>query len=192
MRWVLGIFFVAGVAYAGTHTTVGSPFVEGHCVKAAADSSLVTNGAECGTGGTGASSLAVTTGTSAGFSTITSSPTAVLNTDQAMFSVSLRGGSTAFMTIKHAVTSLAANTVLTSTHSVVLADASGGGITITLPTAVGIAGRIYTVKRTSSGANTVTVDTTSSQTIDGATTVVLNAQYTSLDLVSDGANWKIL
>jgi hypothetical protein len=49
-----------------------------------------------------------------------------------------------------------------------------------------------TVKRTNSGANNVTVGTTSSQTIDGATTYALVQQYDAITVESDGANWVIV
>jgi len=62
--------------------------------------------------------------------------------------------------------------------------------TITLPTAVGITGRIYTIKNTYSGS--ATVATTSSQTIDGSTTYSLSAQYKYVTVQSNGANWLII
>lgn len=144
-------------------------------------------------GGGGASSLAVTTGTSAGFSNPpVSSPTATALFDQGNFNVALQGGATAFITLRNGLSSVTGNFTLGSTSTVVLADAAGAALTVTLPTAAGIAGKIYTVKRTNSGINSVTIATTSSQTIDGATTQVLTLQYTSLDLISDGSNWSIL
>jgi hypothetical protein len=73
--------------------------------------------------------------------------------------------------------------------STVLADAVGGAFSVTLPTAVGVKGRIYTVKRLNAGANNVTVATTGGQTIDGAATAVLAAQYDRVTVQSDGANW---
>ena len=81
---------------------------------------------------------------------------------------------------------------LLSTDSVITADATGGAFTVTLPTAVGIAGRAYTVKKIDSSANAVTVGTTSSQTIDGATTYALSSRYQFVTVVSDGANWQIV
>ncbi len=86
------------------------------------------------------------------------------------------------------------NVTLTSTHSFVGGDATGGAITITLPTAVGITGKIYYIKMlsSSSGTNTVTVGTTSSQTIDGSTTQVMTMQYTEIPVISNGSNWSIL
>lgn len=61
--------------------------------------------------------------------------------------------------------------------------------TITLPTAVGISGRVYVVKNT--GTGTITINTTSSQTIDGSLTQTL-AQWDSMQLISNGANWLIM
>lgn len=79
----------------------------------------------------------------------------------------------------------------TAADDVILA--SGAAFTITLPTAVGITGKQYYVKKTDSTiANIITVGTTSAQTIDGATTVTLKTQYATVGVVSDGANWQLL
>lgn len=63
------------------------------------------------------------------------------------------------------------------------------GYNVTLPTAVGITGTIYIIKN-KSGA-TKTLDTTSSQTIDGSTTQSI-ASGNSMTVQSDGANWEII
>lgn len=68
-------------------------------------------------------------------------------------------------------------------------DCTSGTYNVTLPTAVGITGRAYVIKN--SGVGTITIDTTSSQTIDGAATQTLSTQYASFTIFSDGANWKI-
>jgi|GEM_PF-2059144 len=81
---------------------------------------------------------------------------------------------------------------ITSSDYSIAADASSGAFDITLPTASGITGRIYFIKRINSGGNAVTVVTTSSQTIDGATTFSLSAQYASLMVQSNGSNWIII
>jgi hypothetical protein len=65
---------------------------------------------------------------------------------------------------------------------------ASGTITITLPTAT-TAVRPFTIKNTSTGL--ITVATTSSQTIDGVTTVPLT-QYESITVVSDGSNWAVI
>ena len=64
-----------------------------------------------------------------------------------------------------------------------------GTTTLTLPTAVGNTS-LYHVKRT--GVNTVTIATTSAQTIDGSQPITLTTQYQSYSIISDGANWNIL
>lgn len=81
---------------------------------------------------------------------------------------------------------------ITGSDSVILADATTAAFNVTLPTAASISGRQYTIKRINGGANNVTVNTTSSQTIDGSTSNVLSAQYASVTVVSDGANWLIV
>lgn len=64
-----------------------------------------------------------------------------------------------------------------------------GTTTLTLPTAVGNV-NLYSIKNT--GVATVTIATTSAQTIDGSTTASLPVANTSLSLVSDGSNWRIV
>lgn len=63
-----------------------------------------------------------------------------------------------------------------------------GAHTVTLPTAIGNTNR-YTVKNNHSAA--ITVDTTSSQTIDGTTTISV-PPANAVDIISNNANWSIL
>lgn len=97
----------------------------------------------------------------------------------------------AVMGVSHTVYS---TYTLTATDHVVMADSTSSGFTITLPTAVGFNGR-YTIDSISTGNNIVTLATTASQTIDGSSTTTLGTQasgaiWSSVDLVSDGANWR--
>lgn len=64
-----------------------------------------------------------------------------------------------------------------------------GTLTLTLPDATAGNTNLYTIKNVGTGV--VTVATTSSQTIDGALTQVMNVQFTSIDVVSDTSNWSI-
>lgn len=68
-----------------------------------------------------------------------------------------------------------------------LINCTTGSFTTTFPTAVGITGRVYVVKNT--GAGTITLATTSSQTIDGSAPGSLAAGPTQIRVMSDGANW---
>lgn len=74
------------------------------------------------------------------------------------------------------------------TDELVLADTTSAAFTVTLPTAVGIGGKEFIIKCI--GAKTLTVGTTSSQTIDGALTYKITANNGSITVVSDGANWR--
>lgn len=90
------------------------------------------------------------------------------------------------------ITSISGNTTLANTHDVLLCTAGAGGITVTLPTAVGRTGQIYLIKKVDSGAGAVRIATTSSQTIDGLTYQFLYERYSFMELASDGSNWAIL
>jgi hypothetical protein len=75
----------------------------------------------------------------------------------------------------------------------VRADASGGAFTVTLPRADQSQGFLYIVTRVNSGANAVTVGRTGSDTISGATSVVLGSQWESLIVQANGASsWDVL
>ena len=80
----------------------------------------------------------------------------------------------------------------TATDEIITGDATSAAFNITLPTAVSVSGIRYTVKKIDSSGNAVTVNTTSSQTIDGSTTYVLSAQYKYATFVSNGSNWLII
>jgi hypothetical protein len=69
-----------------------------------------------------------------------------------------------------------------------LIDVTGNTITVTLPTAVGVNGKNYVIKNRGTGV--VTVATTSSQTIDEASTKSLK-NNDSIEVISDGSNWII-
>ena len=81
---------------------------------------------------------------------------------------------------------------LTATDSVILADATSAAFTVTLPSAVGISGRQYTIKRTNSGSNNVTLGTTASQLIESAPTKILGAAFSYVTVVSDGFGWVVV
>jgi hypothetical protein len=88
-----------------------------------------------------------------------------------------------------------ANYTLTSSDNTVIGDPSGGSFTLTLPTAAGAGGKTYTVKRsdsTANNSNTLTVATTSAQTIDGQATTTLDLHNHWVAVRSDGANWQII
>ena len=77
-------------------------------------------------------------------------------------------------------------------NSSIYANANAASFTVTLPDASGYKGKKFIIKKTDSSANTVTIATTNSQTIDGASTQVLTGQYGILTVQSDGSNWNII
>lgn len=86
-------------------------------------------------------------------------------------------------------TSVTGATTLNNTHHFV--SASGASTySVTLPTAVGVAGRIYIIKSNMNAGILLTVNTTSSQTIDGATSRTLT-RYEALQVISNGSNWEV-
>ena len=91
------------------------------------------------------------------------------------------------------VTTISANTSLSlNAHDVVLVNAAAAPITISLPTAVGSAGKTYSIKKIDASGNTVTIDPDLSETIDGSATRVLTVQHESVTIVGDGANWRVI
>ena len=70
-------------------------------------------------------------------------------------------------------------------------NASAAIVTCQLPTAVGNTGVMFTIKKTDSTTNRVTISTTSSQTIDDSTTALLTQQYQYLTVTSNGSNWLV-
>lgn len=76
--------------------------------------------------------------------------------------------------------------------SVYLINCSGGNRQVNLRDADCVAGRVYTVKKTDSGAvNTIKFipEGGSTKTIDGAAQLATTAAYGSLTVTSDGTNW---
>jgi hypothetical protein len=73
-----------------------------------------------------------------------------------------------------------------------ICDATGGAITMALPPAALVPGRIYAFKRVNSGANAVVIDPNASETIDGAATYTLSAQWNSVTIMSNGTAWFII
>lgn len=88
------------------------------------------------------------------------------------------------------VGTLTATASIEAGNVVTLVDVSTDS-TLTMPDAALYLGKITNLKRIDATGSRVTVDTTSSQTIDGNLTLVLT-NYQSLQLVSNGTNWFIL
>jgi len=88
------------------------------------------------------------------------------------------------------VRAVTATTTLTNNDYVLLADPSGGAITVNLPAVASVQpGRVFVV-RTTGTTNAVTLDGSGSETIDGATTKALaSGAIHAVSIVSDGTAW---
>ena len=75
---------------------------------------------------------------------------------------------------------------------IVIGDATGGDITITLPRAQDVAGRVFYVKKIDGSANLVRIEGYGSETVDEAANANATVQYESFTVVSDGVEWWIV
>jgi len=82
-------------------------------------------------------------------------------------------------------------TYTASAGDFILADASGGAFTITLPAATSNTDAIIAIKKIDSSGLAVTIDGNGSETIDGDLIKIISDQYVTLTLISDGSNWNI-
>jgi len=93
----------------------------------------------------------------------------------------------------YGVTITSANSpyTLVSEAGALYCNSAGGDITVNLPPAIGL-GRVITIVKTSA-SNTVTVDGSGSETINGATTYALTAQYEVLQIIDAAPGvWYII
>lgn len=116
----------------------------------------------------------------------TTGPSETFDNGTAWVAIGGGAGGTAVLTVATKTTTY----TIVGTDDVILADATGGVFTVSLPTAVGWTKRI-TIKKIDTSANVVTIGTTGGQTIDGASTRLLNTQFSSVTLVSDNGNWRV-
>ena len=82
-----------------------------------------------------------------------------------------------------------ADYVITAADTIIIVDATGGDIDITLPAATGLEGKIYVIKRIDGSVNTVTV--AGAETIDDEVDQTLD-QYDAMMIVSDDTEWWII
>jgi hypothetical protein len=88
---------------------------------------------------------------------------------------------------------LVTGTAYVATAGELVSVNTGGATTVTLPTAVGIAGQRIRVQDATGTANThnITIATTSSQTINGTTPAAIATANGGNTYVSNGANWVL-
>jgi hypothetical protein len=90
------------------------------------------------------------------------------------------------------VTKSAASQTLLVTEEYVLVDATSNAVTVFLEPAASNLNGHHCIKRVDNAlTNLVTVDANGSETIDGALIIILAQRGQALDIVSDGANWRV-
>jgi len=88
------------------------------------------------------------------------------------------------------ITTITANYTVGANDYTILCNNSGS-ITLTLPTAIGITGRVYVIKKLTN--KQITIDGNGSETIDGAATIVTSTQWSSYMIQSNGAaGWFVI
>ena len=90
------------------------------------------------------------------------------------------------------VNKTAGYTALIQDEVILVTTGSSANVTITLPTTVGKKGKYYMIKKIDAGTKAAVIDGHGDETIDGAATLSLNAQYNVALIVSDGTNWLVV
>lgn len=89
------------------------------------------------------------------------------------------------------VTATTHNEISTEGNALILCDATAANITVNLPSAAGNKAKFY-IKKMDATANTVTLEGSGAETIDGTANKVITVQYFCYSIMSDGANWVIV
>ena len=90
------------------------------------------------------------------------------------------------------VRSVSATTTITTSDYAILANSTAVAISVTLPAASTVTGRIFFIKRVNAGANSVAVNPVGGETIDGGPFHSLTAQWARVEIISNGSAWFII
>ena len=88
-----------------------------------------------------------------------------------------------------AISGTTSDYTLTGGDHTILVDCSSGNVTLTLPTAVGCAGRMYIIKRIDGSANAANVNSDGSEEIEGSASPVSVFPMSSIVIQSDNSGW---
>lgn len=81
---------------------------------------------------------------------------------------------------------------LGAVNTFILATAGAPGITLTLPSAVGVAGQTMRIVMVDTGVGGVAIHTTGGQSISGAANYALSNQWQYVQLESNNSNWVVV
>lgn len=93
-----------------------------------------------------------------------------------------------------AIRTITASDNATATDNTILANTSNAPLTVTLPTAGTITGRVYTIKKIGTGDvdNPLTISPSGGAKIEGGTNYIIYNDWTYVTLQTDGSNWYII
>jgi hypothetical protein len=92
--------------------------------------------------------------------------------------------------ITQPVRTITTDYVITNFDRVLFADTTSNGITIYLPSATTTAGREFIIQRVVSGANPLTVQAYTGETVEGSGSVTLSAAGDTITIISNGTDFK--
>jgi hypothetical protein len=92
--------------------------------------------------------------------------------------------------ISQPVRTITTDYVVTNFDRMIFADTTSNGITIYLPSATTTAGREFIIQRVVSGANPLTVQAYTGETVEGSGSVTLSAAGDTITIISNGTDFK--
>lgn len=92
--------------------------------------------------------------------------------------------------ITQPVRTITTDYVVTNFDRMLFADTTSNGITIYLPSATTTAGREFIIQRVVSGANPLTVQAYTGETVEGSGSVTLSAAGDTITIISNGTDFK--
>ena len=92
--------------------------------------------------------------------------------------------------IAQPVRTITTDYVVTNFDRMIFADTTSNGITIYLPSATTTAGRELIIQRVVSGANPLTVQAYTGETVEGSGSVTLSGAGDTITIISNGSNFK--
>lgn len=96
------------------------------------------------------------------------------------------------LTSANAIRATTVSTALTGNDGTLECDCTSGAIIVTVPAAAGVPGSIFTVKKTDGTINSLTIDPSGSETIDGFLTWVMFSQNEAVTFQSNGTTYRVL
>lgn len=99
--------------------------------------------------------------------------------------------STAFKPSERKQKTVSSDYTLTLSDEIVFVDCSTSDVIVTAPSASGISGREFSIKRKPGGNFDCIISASGSETIDGSLTLSLYHDYEAVSLISDNNNWLV-